>query len=313
MTATVTVDSTDRNYYSNFNASLVAGFSALGISGSDVVYNSGDYVIFKVSSGTGTYADVYLKFQRNGRTTYGHSLTVGTGHTASSSTISGAGRLCGAFYANSGSYTHRTIKADDNSVGIVQIINNGSVVGSYGFVKPTTTTESAADIPLVAGLSSIHSSTFQTNHNNAAISWRAASGYYYYGYGTRFQDSSGSAVIVQALGNLRLVYAGTRKGNFDTDAFEQSTVTSGGQSSGSSYSYFGNVPYSVAFGLGSNVDGNLPVMPNAVVKSGGIPIGYNSNLAYCKPNLNPGDNIIVTAGSEEYKVISSDGLAIRTV
>ncbi len=312
MTATVTVDSTARNYYSSFNASLVAGFSALGISGSDVVYNSGSYVIFKVSSGTGTYADVYLKFQLNGRTTYGHSLTVGTGWT-SGTTISGAGTLCGAFYATSQDYTHRTIKADDNSVGIVQIISSGSVIGSYGFVKPTTTTESAADIPLVVGLSSIHSQSFQTGTTNSSISWRSSNAYFYYGYGTKYQDSSGSAATLQPYGNLRNVYANTRKGTFDTDAFAQSTVSSGGQSSGSSYSYYGNVAYSVAFGLDSNIDGNLPVMPNAVVKNGGVPIGYNSNLAYCKPGLNPGDNIIVTANSEEYKVISSDGLAIRTV
>lgn len=312
MTATVTVDNTTRNYYNSFNASLVAGFSALGISGSNVVYNSGSFVIFKVSSGTGTYADVYLKFELNGRTTYGHSLTVGTGWT-SGTTISGAGTECGSFYAGSGDYTHRTIKADDNSVGIVQIINTGAVIGSYGFVKPTTTTESAADIPLVVGLCSIHSQSFQSSTNQSSISWRQSSGYYYYAYGTKYQDSAGTSVSVQPYGNLRNVYAGTRKGSFDTDAFAQSTVASGGQSSGSSYSYYGNVPYSVAFGLDSNIDGNLPVMPNAIVKNGGVPIGYNSNLAYCKPGLNPGDNVIVTAGSEEYKVISSDGLAIRMV
>ena len=83
MTATVTVDNTARNYYGSFRDSLVAGFSALGISGSNVVYNSGNFVIFKVSSGTGTYANAYLKFELNGITTYAHSLTVGTGHMAS--------------------------------------------------------------------------------------------------------------------------------------------------------------------------------------------------------------------------------------
>tara|TARA_B100002019_G_scaffold141715_1_gene122113 strand:- start:605 stop:1543 length:939 start_codon:yes stop_codon:yes gene_type:complete len=312
MTATVTVDSTVRNYYSSFNASLVAGFSALGISGSDVVYNASTHVIFKVSSGTGTYADNYLYFKQNGRSTYSHSLTVGTGYTGGY-TITGGGILCGAFYAYSGDYTHRTIKADDNSFGLVQIMSGGSVIGSYGFVKPTTTTESAADIPLVVGLCSIHSYAFQTDVNSGSISWRAAGGYHYYGYGTKYQAADGSNTSVQPYGNLRNVYAGARKGSFDTDAFAQSTVSSGGQSSSGSYSYHGNVPYSAAFGLDSNIDGNLPVMPNAVVKSGGVPIGYNSNLAYCKPGLNPGDNIIVTANSEEYKVISSDGLAIRTV
>lgn len=312
MTATVTVDSTTRDYYNSFNASLVAGFSALGISGSNVVYNSGSFVIFKVSSGTGTYADAYLKFELNGISSYKHSLTVGTGHTASSSTISGAGTECGAFYANSADYTHRTIKADDNSFGVVQIIDSSSfVVGSYGFVKPTTTTESAADICLVIGLSSIHANAFQNNTSYATLGYRDTYSYYQ-GDPTKYREIGGTQVNVQPYGNLRNVPALARKGLYDYEGFAHSNAVSGGSSS-SNASYYGVVPYSVAFGLESNIDGNLPVMPNVIIKSGGVPIGYNSNLAYCKPGLNPGDNIIVTASSEEYKVISSDGIAIRTV
>lgn len=312
MTATVTVDSTARNYYSSFNASLVAGFSALGISGSNVVYNSGSFVIFKVSSGTGTYADAYLKFELNGITSYAHSLTVGTGHTASSSTISGAGAENGAFYATSGNYTHRTIKADDNSFGVVQIINSSDVViGSYGFVKPTTTTESAADICLVVGLSSISAGTFQASTSYATLGYRDSYSHYS-GDSSKYREVGGTQVYVQPYGNLRSVPAAAKKGGYSYEAFAQSNAVSGGPSSSSS-NYYGVIPYSVAFGLESNIDGNLPVMPNVIIKSGGVPIGYNSNLAYCKPGLNPGDNIIVTANSEEYKVISSDGLAIRTV
>ena len=311
MTATVTVDNTSRNYYSSFNASLVAGFSALGISGSDVVYNSGSYIIFKVSSGTGTYADAYLKFELNGITTYAHSLTVGTGWT-SGTTISGSGTECGAFYATSQDYTHRTIKADDNSFGVVQILDSSDVViGSYGFVKPTTTTESAANTCLVIGLSSIHSGYFQTGTGNATLGYRDTYSHYQ-GDGSKYREVGGTQVNVQPYGNLRSVPAAAKKGGYPYDGFAQSNAVSGGPSS-SSASYYGVIPYSVAFGLESNIDGNLPVMPNVIIKSGGVPIGYNSNLAYCKPGLNPGDNIIVTASSEEYKVISSDGLAVRTV
>ena len=312
MTATVTVDSTARNYYGSFNASLVAGFSALGISGSDVVYNSGSFVIFKVSSGTGTYADAYLKFELNGITTYAHSLTIGTGHTASSSTISGAGTEVGAFYATSTNYTHRTIKADDNSFGVVQIIDSTDVVvGSYGFVKPTTTTESAADTCLVIALSSIHSSYFQNGTSAATMGYRDTYSHYS-GDGSKYREVGGTQQNVQPYGNLRSTPAAAKKGGYSYEGFVQSNAVSGGPSS-TSASYYGVIPYSVAFGLESNIDGNLPVMPNVIIKSGGVPIGYNSNLAYCKPGLNPGDNIIVTANSEEYKVISSDGLAIRTV
>ena len=312
MTATVTVDNTARNYYGSFRDSLVAGFSALGISGSNVVYNSGNFVIFKVSSGTGTYANAYLKFELNGITTYAHSLTVGTGHTASSSTISGAGAENGAFYTNNQNYTHRTIKADDNSFGVVQIMDSTDVViGSYGFVKPTTTTESAANTCLVVGLCSINGGSAQNNTNSATLGYRDTYSHYT-GDGSRYREVGGTQVHVQPYGNLRSVPAAAKKGGYSYEGFAQSNAVSGGPSS-SSASYYGVIPYSVAFGLESNIDGNLPIIPNVSVKSGGVPIGYNSNLAYCKPGLNPGDNIIVTASSEEYKVISSDGLAIRTV
>ena len=247
MTATVTVDSTARNYYSSFRDSLVAGFSALGISGSNVVYNSGNFVIFKVSSGTGTYANAYLKFELNGITTYTHSLTVGTGHTASSSTISGAGTEVGAFYTNSTNYTHRTIKADDNSFGVVQILDSSdNVIGSYGFVKPTTTTESAADTCLVIALSSIHSGYFQTGTNYATLGYR--DGYsHYQGDFSKYREVGGTQVLVQPYGNLRSTPAAAKKGGYSYEGFATSPVVSGGQSS-SSGSYYGVSPYSVAFG-----------------------------------------------------------------
>ena len=77
--------------------------------------------------------------------------------------------------------------------------------------------------------------------------------------------------------------------------------------------YFGSSAYSVNYGCHNNISGNIPIIPNLPIMSGGAPIGYNSNLVLCPPNLNPGDTIIVSSGSEEYVVVSQDGIAVRSV
>ena len=86
MTATITNGSTVYNPANSgvFRTLVKDGMSALGISGSDVVYDSGNVVIFKISNGTGTYADTYHRYEYSGNTTYAHSLTVGTGWTSGS-------------------------------------------------------------------------------------------------------------------------------------------------------------------------------------------------------------------------------------
>jgi hypothetical protein len=63
MTATIT-HNTGTTYNmsvaTTFRDAVKAGMSALGISGSDVVYDSGNVVIFKISNGTGTYAPILI-------------------------------------------------------------------------------------------------------------------------------------------------------------------------------------------------------------------------------------------------------------
>ncbi len=61
-----------------------------------------------------------------------------------------------------------------------------------------------------------------------------------------------------------------------------------------------------------NIGGNQQVVPNVMLLSGGVPVGYNSNLAYVATDLTVFDNIIVSSGSEEYTVVSGDGIAVRT-
>lgn len=313
MTATITHDTGTTyllNSSTNFRTAVKAGMSALGISGSDVVYDSGSHVIFKISNGTGTYADTYHRYEYNGNTTYAHSLTVGTGWT-SGSEVTGGGTESGAFYGSS-TYTLRTIKADDNSFGIAQIITDGTttVVGQFGFVKPTTTSETAANIPLVIGVGSI-SGGGATGIYTSALSFYDNQTHYVGDY-SQWRNSASSNVTLQGNGNMRLVSAGVKRGAWPVDAFAQTPMGFTGQS-GSSSAYFGGAPIALALGLDQNLSGNVPIVPNAIVKSGGAPIGYNSNLGYTKVNQTPGDSIIVTAGSEEWYVLSSDGMCIRKV
>ena len=304
MTATVTLDNTEYDYYTNFNSSITTGLAGIGVTSGQIVYDASNILISKITNGTGTYADNYLRFERNGTTTYVHSLTMGTGWT-SGSDVTGAGAETGLFYSGTATKKNRYIKSTDGTVGIVQILNSTTnvVEASYGFIKPTNTTQTAADIPLVMGLGTAYGNQAQSGTNYATL----------LGYQLRyFNFSTNSYANINSNGNLKLHYATVKKGNSNYGGLGQSNELVGSTNSGS-ITYFGPVTYSVAFGLHNNIDGSMPIVPNVPITSGGVPIGYNSNLVFCPPNLNPGDNIIITAGSEEYTVISSDGVAIRRV
>ena len=305
MTATITVDNTEYNYYSNFSASITTGLAGIGVTSGQIVYdNTSSIVIAKITNGTGTYADNYLRFERNGTTSYVPSLTIGTGWT-SGSDVTGPGAETAIFYANNVTKKSRYIKSTDGTVGIVQLLNSttNSVEGSYGFIKPTNTTQTAADISLVMGLGTAYGNQPQSGTNYATLS----------GYQLRYYNFNTSSYNnINSNGNLKLHYSSAKKGNSSYGGLGQSHNLMGSTNS-SSITYFGNVTYSVAFGLDTNIGGSMPIIPNVPITSGGVPIGYNSNLVFCPPNLNPGDNIIITAGSEEYTVISSDGVAIRRV
>ena len=315
MTATITVTAGIHTYYSaqsNFRTAVKAGLAGIGVTSGQIEYDTGTVVICKISNGSGTYADNYLRFEQNGNTTRAHSMQMGTGYS-SGADVTGAGVEQAGFYATSTTKKHRYIKADDGTFGVVQILNETTDVceGSYGFIKPTNTTQTAADIPLVMGLSSFKSNTIQTGTNGAGFD---ASNFSYNLTGTmRYWDTSSSNyVAINSPGNVRMLFSATKKGSNSYGALG-STVTASGGSGSSSVTYFGQTAHSVSFGLQNNISGDVPIVPNVPIMSGGVPIGYNSNLVFCPPNLNPGDNIVISAGTEEYTVISSDGVAIRKV
>lgn len=304
MTATITVDTTDYNYYGSFNANITTGLAGIGVTSGQIVYDASNILIAKITNGSGTYADNYLRFERNGTTSYVHSLTMGTGWT-SGSDVTGGGTETAAFYAANVNKRNRYIKSTDGTVGIVQVLNptTSVVEGSYGFIKPTNTTETAANLPLVMGLGSAY--------GNAAASGAAYASLN--GLQLRYWNSSSATYVnVNSHGNLKLHYSAIKKGSLGYGGLGQSPAQFGGYQS-SNTNYFGGAVHSVVHNIQNNIDGSIPIIPNVPIVSGGVPIGYNSNLAFCPPNLNPGDNIVITSGSEEYTVISNDGIAIRRV
>ena len=314
MTATITVTAADYPYSTDtdFRTSVKAGLAGIGITSGQIEYDTGSHVICKISNGSGTYADNFIRFERNGQTTYSHTMQMGTGYT-SGSTVDGAGVEQPGFYVATTSKKHRYIKADDGTFGVVQILNETTDVceGSYGFIMPTNTTQTAADIPLVMGLGSIRAGNIQTGTSGAGFD---SSNFSYSVNGTmRYWNTSSSTYVnINSHGNVRMLFSATKKGSNSYGALGSTVTASGGQSSTSS-TQFGQTAHSVSFGLQNNISGDVPIVPNVPVLSGGVPIGYNSNLVFCPPNLNPGDNIVITAGTEEYTVISSDGVAIRKV
>lgn len=315
MTATITVTTADNNYtttQNDFRTSVKAGLAGIGVTSGQIVYDSGSHVICKISNGSGTYADNYIRFEKNGNTTYAHSMQMGTGYS-SGTDVTGAGVEQAGFYIPTGTYKHRYIKADDGSFGVVQVLDSSDVCFcSYGFIKPTNTTQTAADIPLVIGLGSIRGNNVQTGIYGAAFDPSPTNYLINYGYLRYWSQTTGSYVSINSPGNLRLLYSDTKKGNKSYGCLG-STITPFAGSSATTQAYFGNSAYSVVYGCHENISGNLPIIPNLPVMSGGVPIGYNSNLVLCPPNLNPGDTIVVSAGTEEYVVISTDGIAIRKV
>lgn len=314
MTATITVTAADYPYSTDtdFRTSVKAGLAGIGITSGQIEYDTGSHVICKISNGSGTYADNFIRFERNGQTTYSHTMQMGTGYT-SGATVDGAGIEQPGFYVTTSSMKHRYIKADDGTFGVVQILNPTTDVceASYGFIKPTNTTQTAADIPLVMGLGSFKSNTIQTG--TAGAGFDSTNFSHSLNGAMRYWDtSSNNYVSINSPGNVRMLFSGTKKGSNSYGALG-STITASGGSASNSSTYFGNTAHSVAFGLQNNISGDVPIVPNVPVLSGGVPIGYNSNLVFCPPNLNPGDNIVIAAGTEEYTVISSDGVAIRKV
>ena len=114
MTTTITVTTADHGYSSDtdYRTSMQQTYG-IGVTSGQIVYDSGSHVICKISNGSGTYADNYLRFERNG-----HALPFyadGAGYS-SGSTVDGAGIEQPGFYVTFANKKHRYIKADDGTL-----------------------------------------------------------------------------------------------------------------------------------------------------------------------------------------------------
>ena len=287
----------------------------IGLANSAIQFEDNTTLIYQITKGSGTYANTYMKIKddnANGYTSI--HMTMGTGYDSSTNDITGKGNASTnggegtvlSYYNQYGNQTKtyrvKTALASDGTFGYVYFTNdvNSEPEGSFGYIQPTNTTETAATIPLTWGIGGI-------------TQWRGTTWYYGTGqYGEAWNTVESAAQMVNKNGinlttpskffNTRWFETATKKGN---------RVHGGlGHSEGSHYYY--NVNWSNAFQLQFNIGGNQQVVPNVMLFSGGVPVGYNSNLAYVATDLTVFDNIIVSSGSEEYSVISGDGIAVRT-
>lgn len=273
MPATIT-----RNVPTTFDAtniSYIKGLmTAIGLPTSAIVYETTSEAIYKITRGTGTYADTYVRWYTLATTLLsagnaGWGFQVGTGFA--SNAITGTNAI-GVFPANNSgpsnvSY-YTSIVSSDNTVRSLLTFNNAySYTGSFALIQPTNTSLTASNAPLTYCYSAHMPGTTAGTNPPAASQVRSI-------------DTAQYGANTGAIG----------LGTFQTLSF----------SNGLSLS----TPKAGVYG----------VSPNVPICSGGWPIGYNTNLAFVSSTFLVGDRVIVTAGSEEYMVMDRfTGVAIREI
>ena len=288
---------------------------SIGLANSAIQFEDNTTLIYKITKGSGTYQDVYMKLKDDDHSSYRYlQMTMGTGYDSSTNDITGKGNASTNdgegtvfhYYDLNGNRTEtfrvKTALASDGTFGMIYFTNdvNSEPEGCFGYIQATNTTETANTIPLTWGL--------------GAISYHRTSYYSYSSgrYGEAWNSIQSNAQMYNKNGTANT----TPSQFFNTRWFETATkkgarVHGGLGHSEGSHQYY-NINWSNAFQLQFNIGGNQQVVPNVMLFSGGVPVGYNSNLAYVATDLTVFDNIIVSSGSEEYSVISGDGVAVRT-
>jgi len=288
---------------------------SIGLANSAIQFEDNTTLIYQITKGSGTYANTYMKLKSEqvSNQMYLH-MVMGTGYDSSTNDVTGKGNASTnggegtvlSYYNNYGNLTEtfrvKTALASDGTFGMVYFTNdvNSEPEGCFGYIQATNTTETANAIPLTWGLGTISayqnsSYSYSTGHYGQAWNSIEATAYIY--------DKNGTAnTTPHRFFNTRWFETATKKG----------TRVHGGLGHSEGVHYYFNINWSNAFQLQYNIGGNQQVVPNVMLFSGGVPVGYNSNLAYVATDLTVFDNIIVSSGSEEYSVISGDGIAVRT-
>ena len=288
---------------------------SIGLANSAIQFEDNTTLIYQITKGSGTYANTYMKLKNEQYTNHQYlQMTMGTGYDSSTNDITGKGNAntndgegtIFHYYDQNGNRTEtfrvKTALASDGTFGMIYFTNdvNSEPEGCFGYIQATNTTETANTIPLTWGL--------------GAIGYHQDSSYYYSSgrYGEAWNSVQSNAQMYDKNGTAN----STPSKFFNTRWFETATkkgdrVHGGLGHSEGSHQYY-NINWSNGFQLQYNIGGNQQVVPNVMLFSGGVPVGYNSNLAYVATDLTVFDNIIVSSGSEEYAVISGDGVAVRT-
>lgn len=289
---------------------------SIGLANSAIQFEDNTTLIYQITKGSGTYANTYMKLKEDtSSSTWRYlQMTMGTGYDSSTNDITGKGNASTndgegtvlGYYNYYGNDTEtfrvKTALASDGTFGYIYFTLDNTVVpdGGFGYIQATNTTETAATIPLTWGIGAIAS------YRNT--SWVYSTSH----YGSGWNSVRTAAQIYDKNGNTNT----TPSKFFNTRWFETATKKgdriNGGLGHSEGSHYYNPVNWSNAFNLQYNIGGNQQVVPNVMLFSGGVPVGYNSNLAYVATDLTVFDNIIVSSGSEEYTVISGDGIAVRT-
>lgn len=288
---------------------------SIGLANSAIQYENNTTLIYQITKGTGTYANTYMKLtDYNDSSSRALNMVMGTGYDSQTNDITGKGNAntdggegtVFRYYDNNGYATEtfriKTALASDGTFGYIYFTDDSTTIpdGGFGYIQPTNTTETASTIPLTWGIGAIFN--YNTNTQLYSTSY----------YSRPWNTGTNSARMIDKNGNTDITpskYFNTRW--FETAVKKGDRIHGGlGHSEGSHY--YSNVNWSNAFSLQYNIGGNQQVVPNVMLLSGGVPVGYNSNLAYVATDLTVFDNIIVSSGTEEYTVVSGDGIAVRT-
>lgn len=150
-------------------------FTAINVPESAIVYTgnttaNGTALVYKLTKGTGTYADLYARVYVASNPNYSGNtwwVQIGSGWDATNNVLTGAGTaayLTGSVstsqsYVNRFSYFKTVTTADDSVRILMWFDSNYGHQGSFGFVQATNTTLTANDCMLTFGAATGYNNT----------------------------------------------------------------------------------------------------------------------------------------------------------
>lgn len=288
---------------------LKTPLEAIGLVAANLVKDTTTELIYKITKGTGTYADTYLRFFTQSSSTI--VLQMGTGYDSTNQVITGAGTSRRIAYSTQYSCYVRSILTSDNTLGLLQFVrtDNSQIHFQIGYTQPTNTALTAGTVPLTAGLinTGTQSSTFY-NTSSALYGWRFS-----YNEPALYENGAGGSNLYLSNDGLGYLETNRRYGTRDYYMLGCSGEYISGTTGTPGYNTVEPIPFAVGYGLQFSEGSSQGIIPNVPIFSGGRVIGYNSNLAYCSPTIAIGDRIIVTPSTEEYIKIDGHGVAVRQV